>query len=130
MLSVPTILILSLFILGLSYLLVGNPKKFIDFFKKNGIFVIAFALFLSGLSLCIHVERHSGEGVLTLFGWPHFYYQTWNSFDGQTNMHGVVPGLLWVYPLSTLVFNGSIATFLLMVYRRRSSKLKGRMWHD
>lgn len=75
---------------------------------------ICSSVFLTALSLFVSYGDYSGTGWRMQYGWPHQFYTTWTSFEGEVR-RGFVWGPWYVYVISNSVFYFSFLSLLVAV---------------
>lgn len=102
----------------LSLVAAGSLNNFVGVLRKSALLILGLAIATAFLSAFSHVTASSGEGIRTQYGWPHFFYSSWMSFDRTASYHGFNP----IYVTLETLFFGSIWLLFFVVLSRRMGK--------
>ena len=110
-------------LIGLILVLLWRTK-FILLSKRRTFMAIGLAMLITLGSLLVSSSGYSGTGTATKFGWPHYYYETWQAFEWEgdvssSNIH--LPYLLANMVL--LTGTGLIVTGVRLPRRSRIKKI-------
>lgn len=107
----------------------GSLKNFLDVIRRRAVQILCLAVITTWISALSHVTAYSGEGIRTQYGWPHFFYSAWLSFDRQASYRGFDPR----YVILDILFFAAIwLLFFVGWYRRRGRRIQVRFdgWKD
>lgn len=102
----------------LSLLFVGSLKNVLSFLRKKALLIFSLAAISTWISALSYVTADSGEGSRTQYGWPHFFYGAWMSFDHQASYRGFDPR----YVILDVLFFASIWFLIFVIWSRRRGK--------
>lgn len=118
MLSAHTIFFATLVLLLLSSFVTGSASHFSRLYQRKWPFITGLAFLTTAVSFFVVYSRYSGEGIATLYGWPHAMYVNWLSLDHSVREMDVPIKYVGI----NLFFYASLYTFLFSLERFISSK--------
>ena len=98
-------------------------SRYLSLSKKQIILSACLTTLSIALTLRINSSNLSGTGTSTKFGWPHFYYQTWKSFEDGAKVSELSISYLM---LNLFLLSGVLVLLLSSIIKLQKSLRPGK----